>query len=120
MFVDISITVLCQNCKILKVLIRSTLTVYTIPGYHATYHTMEKDKAKQSWVGKLLRRIFSCQQKKKKKKELRRFSSFKSVEITNTGEERRVGGGTRIVMNSGVHLIPAYQQILSQDIIRSR
>ena len=82
---------------------------------------MEKHKAKQSWVGKLLRRIFSCQLKKKKKKVLRRYSSFKSVEITNTLEERDGGsGGTRIVIDSRVQIRPAYTQILSQDIIRCR
>ena len=82
---------------------------------------MEKHKAKQSWVGKLLRRIFSCQLKKKKKKVLRRYSSFKSVEITNTVEGRDGGGGgTRIVIDSRIQIIPAYTQILSQDIIRCR
>ena len=81
---------------------------------------MEKHKAKQSWVGKLLRRIFSCQLKKKKKKVLRRYSSFKSVEITNTVDGGGGGGGTRIVIDSRVQIIPAYTQILSQDIIRCR
>ena len=83
-------------------------------------HASKNDKTTDSWLATLLKGLFVCQQEKKKKKGLKRFSSFKSIElktpptVTNNAE-------TRIVMQSGVKLTHSCDpEIFRENIIRSR
>ena len=81
---------------------------------------MRSQKAKQSWLEKLFKRLFVCQQVRRKKKGLRRFSSFKSIQLVTPPAVEDIQD-TRIVMQSGVNFIPAFKpEIFREEIIRSR
>ena len=83
-------------------------------------HASKSDKTADSWLAKLFKMLFVCQQEKKKKKSLTRFSSFKSIQL-KTPQTVENNAVTRIVMQSGVNLtLSCDPEIFRENIIRSR